>query len=84
MEPRYWYYPVRQSLGALLALKGEHQRARDTFRDSLARIPNNGWALYGLKQTYAAEGRKKEAAEVEKYLARAWSGERKRLDLARL
>jgi tetratricopeptide (TPR) repeat protein len=84
MEPPYWYYPVRQSLGALLALKGEHQRARDTFRDSLARSPNNGWALYGLKQTYAAEGRKKEAAEVEKYLARAWSGERKRLDLARL
>lgn len=84
MEPPFWYYPVRQSLGATLELKGEHQKARDVFRDSLARIPNNGWALYGLARTYAAEGRKKEAAEVEKYLARAWSGERKRLDLARL
>jgi tetratricopeptide (TPR) repeat protein len=84
MEPPYWYYPVRQSLGGLIALKGDYQRARDVFRDSLARSPNNGWALYGLAQTYAREGRKKEAGEVEKYLAKAWSGERKRLDLARL
>jgi tetratricopeptide (TPR) repeat protein len=84
MEPPYWYYPVRQTLGALLALKGEHQRAREVFRDSLARSPNNGWALYGLAQTYAREGMAKEAREVEKYLARAWTGERKRLDLARL
>jgi tetratricopeptide (TPR) repeat protein len=84
MEPPYWYYPVRQTLGALLELKGEHQRARDVFRDSLARIPNNGWALYGLAQTYAREGKVRQAREVEKVLARAWSGERKRLDLARL
>ena len=84
MEPPYWYYPVRQTLGGVLAIKGEHQRAREVFRDSLARIPNNGWALYGLAQTYARQGMAKEAREVEKYLARAWSGERKRLDLARL
>ena len=84
MEPPYWYYPVRQTLGAVLAMKGEHQRAREVFRDSLARIPNNGWALYGLAQTYARQGMAKEAREVEKYLARAWTGERKRLDLARL
>jgi tetratricopeptide (TPR) repeat protein len=84
MEPPYWYYPVRQTLGAVLALKGEHQAARDEFRDSLVRIPNNGWALYGLAQTYAREGKAREAREVEKHLEHAWSGERGRLDLARL
>lgn len=84
MEPPYWYYPVRQTLGALLALKGEHQRARDVFRDSLARSPNNGWALYGLAQTYARQGLKREAQAVERHLARAWFGARSDLDLARL
>ncbi|HEX5612280.1 MAG TPA: tetratricopeptide repeat protein [Burkholderiales bacterium] len=84
MEPPYWYYPVRQTLGGVLALKGEHQRARDVFRESLQKTPNNGWALYGLAQTYARQGMKREAAAVEKHLARAWSGDRKRLDLARL
>src|SRR5205807_364846 len=37
MEPPYWYYPLRQTLGALLLLKGDAQRARDAFRESLAR-----------------------------------------------
>jgi tetratricopeptide (TPR) repeat protein len=84
MEPPYWYYPVRQTLGAVLEMKGEHQRARDVFRESLARIPNNGWALYGLAQTYSRQGLHREARAVEKYLARAWTGDRTRLDLARL
>jgi tetratricopeptide (TPR) repeat protein len=84
MEPPYWYYPVRQTLGAVLLMKGDYQNARDAFRDSLVRTPNNGWALYGLAQTYAKEGKPREAREVEKYLGRAWTGERSRLDLTRL
>jgi tetratricopeptide (TPR) repeat protein len=84
MEPPYWYYPVRQTLGAVLALSGENQKARDVFRDSLRKTPNNGWALYGLAQTYAREGKQREAKEVEKHLARAWSGDRKILDLKQL
>jgi hypothetical protein len=48
------------------------------------RIPNNGWALYGLAQAYAGQGSAREAQEVEKRLRRAWTGERNRLDLARL
>src|SRR5205085_2463065 len=33
MEPPYWYYPLRQTLGALLLLKGDAQAARDAFRE---------------------------------------------------
>ncbi len=84
MEPPYWYYPVRQTLGAVLAMKGDYQGARDAFRDSLARAPNNGWALYGLAQAYSRQGKAREAHEVEKYLERAWTGDRSRLDLTRL
>jgi len=84
MEPPYWYYPVRQTLGAVLLLKGEPQRARDAFRESLGRTPNNAWSLYGLAQSYERQGMRAQAREVEKYLARAWSGERSRLDLKRL
>jgi tetratricopeptide (TPR) repeat protein len=84
MEPPYWYYPVRQSLGAVLLMKGDAQGARDAFRDSLAKTPNNAWSLYGLKTTFEKQGMTAEAREAEKYLARAWSGDRKRLDLQRL
>jgi hypothetical protein len=84
MEPPYWYYPVRQTLGAVLLLKGDPQGARDAFRESLARTPNNAWSLYGLKTTFERQNMASEAREVEKYLARAWSGDRKRLDLQRL
>lgn len=80
MEPPYWYYPVRQTLGAVLLLKGNPQGARDAFRrrrttpghsmDCSRRTRSSAWAT--------------EAREVEKYLMRTWSGDRKRLDLARL
>ena len=84
MEPPYWYYPVRQTLGAVLLMKGDPQRARDAFRDSLAKTPNNAWSLYGLKTSFEKQGMTAEAREAERYLARAWSGDRKRLDLQRL
>jgi len=84
MEPPYWYYPVRQTLGAVLLMKGNAQGARDAFRDSLAKTPNNSWSLYGLQQTFAKQGMAAEAKEVEKHLVRTWSGERKRLDLPKL
>jgi tetratricopeptide (TPR) repeat protein len=81
MEPPYWYYPVRQTLGAVLVLKGDLPRARDAFRESLGKTPNNAWSLYGLKQTFERQGMAAEAREVDKYLLRAWSGDRRRLDL---
>jgi hypothetical protein len=75
---------VRQTLGAVLLLKGDPQGARDAFRDSLGKTPNNSWSLYGLKQTFEKQGMAAEARAVEKYLVRAWSGDRRRLDLQRL
>lgn len=84
MEPPYWPYPVRQTLGALLVLQGEHERARTVFAEALARTPNNAWALYGLREAYAREGRTREARAVDRRLWGLWIGERRRLDLATL
>jgi tetratricopeptide (TPR) repeat protein len=83
-EPPHWYYPVRQSLGAVLVRLNRLDAAEEVFRASLARAPNNGWALYGLSEVYRQNGRKDALADVSRRLDRAWAGDRRRLDLARL
>ncbi|HEY6631746.1 MAG TPA: hypothetical protein VIZ90_09860, partial [Rhizobiaceae bacterium] len=50
MEPPYWYYPVRQSLGAALLETGKPAEAEKEFRLALERERSSGWALYGLKE----------------------------------
>jgi tetratricopeptide (TPR) repeat protein len=84
MEPPYWYYPVRQSLGAVLLRAGQVAEAEKAFRESLVKTPNNGWALYGLQQVYRQNGDRKAARETERVLKRTWFGDQATLDLARL
>jgi tetratricopeptide (TPR) repeat protein len=84
LEPPWWYYPVRQSLGAALFRAGRHEEAREAFRAALARSPNNGWVLYGLARTERALGHNPEAAAAAAALARAWLGDRAWLRMDRL
>ncbi|MBC7945247.1 MAG: hypothetical protein H7X91_08310 [Burkholderiales bacterium] len=84
MEPPHWYYPVRQSLGAVLLLAGQAQRAEQVFRASLAKAPNNGWALYGLAEVHKRSGNQQQMRAAQRLLAKAWAGEKGMLDLARL
>ncbi len=74
MEPEYWYYPVRQSLGAALLAAGRAADAAEVFRKSLIDAPNNGWALYGLMQAYRAQGDQIAGVETEKLFEKAWAG----------
>ena len=82
-EPPYWYYPVRQSLGAVLLAAGRADEAETAFRQSLLRAPNNGWALHGLAATYERLGKPRAAATARRQFAQAWLG-REAPDLARL
>ncbi|HRK78114.1 MAG TPA: hypothetical protein PLQ95_06210 [Thiobacillus sp.] len=82
-EPPYWYYPVRQSLGAVLLAAGRLDEAEAIFRQSLLRAPNNGWALHGLAATYQRQGKQRAAATVRKQFSQAWVGSAAP-DLARL
>jgi tetratricopeptide (TPR) repeat protein len=84
MEPPYWYYPVRQSLGAALLAMGRPEEARAAFEAALRRAPNNAWALYGLKEVAAKQGDGAAAAAAEARLARTWIGDPRLLDLKRL
>ena len=83
-EPPHWYYPVRQSLGAIQLLRGDVSAAEHTFRQSLIRVRNNGWVLFGLREVYQRSGRAEELAAVDKRLDQVWAGDRQVLDLTRL
>ena len=83
MEPPYWYYPLHQSLGAVLLAQGDLDGAEQAFRTSLVRAPNNGWALYGLTQVLEKRGDRKQAAAMQQRFQKAWAGKAE-VDLARL
>jgi hypothetical protein len=83
LEPEYWYYPIRQSLGATLLMAGRAAEATEAFQAALIDAPNNGWALYGLMQAYDAQGDQLAKAATETLFTRAWAGAAPP-DLARL
>lgn len=84
MEPPYWYYPVRQSLGAALLASGQAAAAEQVLQQSLKRYPRNGWALYGLMQAQQAQGKTAEAQQTEQRFKQAWHGDAASLTLKRL
>jgi len=84
MEPAYWYYPVKQSLGATLLLAGETERAEAAFAASLAAVPNNGWACFGLLEAAKLRGDAAAVSALEERLGRTWAGDPALLDLNRL
>ena len=43
------------------------------YRRDLQRLPENGWSLFGLAEALKAQGKKDEAAVVERRFAAAWS-----------
>ncbi|PZR71752.1 MAG: hypothetical protein DLM73_15320 [Chthoniobacterales bacterium] len=50
-EPPAWMIPVRHSLGAVLMKAGKFAEAEQVYRDDLARLPDNGWSLFGLAES---------------------------------
>jgi tetratricopeptide (TPR) repeat protein len=73
-EPPYWYYPVRQSLAAIKLRQGKLDEAEKIFRESLARVRNNGWALAGLAETYRRKGNGSAEHATQRAFANAWFG----------
>lgn len=73
MEPPFWYYPTRQSLGAALLAAGRAGEAEAVYRRDLEDYPHNGWSMFGLAESLAAQGRTDEAAEVREMFAHVWA-----------
>ncbi len=71
-EPPAWMVPVRHALGALLTESGRYAEAEEVYREDLVQNKGNGWALIGLRECLAAQGKQSESAAVAASLARAW------------
>ncbi len=72
-EPPDWLQPARHPLGAALLQAGRLSEAEEVFRADLAKLPGNGWALYGLARSLRLQKKGDEAAAIEKQFAKAWA-----------
>jgi tetratricopeptide (TPR) repeat protein len=72
-EPPGWILPVRHSLGANLMQAGRFAEAEQVYRDDLARLPENGWSLFGLARSLELQNKNDEAATVEARYHKIWS-----------
>ena len=72
MEPPFWYYPTRQSLGNALLEAGDFEAAEDVFRADLEDYPRNGWSLFGLLKSLEGLQRVEQAEEVREQFEAIW------------
>jgi tetratricopeptide (TPR) repeat protein len=84
MEPPYWYYPVRQSLGAALVQAGRYDEAEKQFELALKRAPNSAWTYYGYAELFKARGDADKRSKAEDLVNRTWTGDRALLSLSNL
>jgi hypothetical protein len=71
-EPPPWFYPVRESLGALLLRRASPAESEAVFRENLQRSPNDPRAVLGLSAALQAQGRKAEAAAQKTRFQAGW------------
>ncbi|MEM6304172.1 MAG: hypothetical protein AAF744_05590 [Pseudomonadota bacterium] len=73
-EPWCWMQPTRHALGALLFEQGHYAKAEQVFREDLGLVPglpraqqhpDNVWALRGLYDCLAAQGKEAEMAHLK-------------------
>lgn len=72
-EPPYCARPVEETLGAALLRAHLWELARQAFDRELRLRPHSGFALFGMAQSYAMEGRVGEATQAYEAFLAAWS-----------
>ncbi|HLZ91114.1 MAG TPA: hypothetical protein VKQ28_05315 [Candidatus Acidoferrum sp.] len=73
-EPQDWFYPVRESLGAVLLKLGDAAGAEQVFRADLERNPRNPRSLFGLEQALKVQEKSYDAGFVKKQFEASWKG----------
>jgi tetratricopeptide (TPR) repeat protein len=71
-EPPYWHQPTSHLLGAALLQAKRPAEAEAVYRDSLKTYRDDGWALFGLEQALAAQGKTADAARTHAAFTEAW------------
>ncbi|MEQ9437214.1 hypothetical protein [Hyphomonas sp.] len=84
MEPPFWYYPTRQSLGEALVAAGRHAEAEAVYRKDLEDYPHNGWSMSGLIKALKAQDKTEEAAEMTHMFEIVWRNSDVELEGSRL
>ncbi len=72
-EPPSWILPARHALGALLLKSGRAEDAEAVFRQDLERLPENGWALFGLARSLERQGKEGDAQPVWARFRTVWA-----------
>ena len=72
-EPETWHRPTRLVLGALLLEARRFAEAEKVYLDDLARHPETGWALVGLRDSLAGQGKTADAAAADARFRKAWA-----------
>jgi tetratricopeptide (TPR) repeat protein len=71
-EPPDWIHPIRHALGANLLAVGRPADAEKVYRESLVRLPNDGWALFGLARSLHLQEKHAEAEPFDARFTEAW------------
>ena len=70
-EPRDWILPARHYLGNTLLKAKQYDEAEKVYKEDVRVNPNNAWALTGLQNALALQGRNNEAAKAKTELSKA-------------
>jgi tetratricopeptide (TPR) repeat protein len=81
-EPPVWFYPIRESLGAVLLETGRPADAERVFREDLVRHPRNPRSLFGLHDALVKQGRTTDAAWIQAAFDEVWKSADQKLMLA--
>jgi pimeloyl-ACP methyl ester carboxylesterase/tetratricopeptide (TPR) repeat protein len=72
-EPETWHRPTRLVLGALLLEASRFAAAEKVYQEDLRRHPETGWALVGLRDSLAGQGKTAEAEAADARFKKAWA-----------
>jgi tetratricopeptide (TPR) repeat protein len=72
MEPPYWFVSARLDLADGLMRLGRFDEAEAVYLADLQEYPENGWALFGLAESRAAQGDAAGAEEARQRFEQAW------------
>jgi tetratricopeptide (TPR) repeat protein len=73
-EPPDWFFPARESLGAVMLMNGDAAGAEKVFRDDLDRNLRNPRSLWGLHQALLEQKRGYDAGFVQERFESSWKG----------
>jgi tetratricopeptide (TPR) repeat protein len=71
-EPPQYGRPELEALGFAYIRAGKYEDAREAFQRELKLRPNSGHDLYGIAQSYEAEGKREAASKAYAEFLEAW------------